>query len=52
MIVALVVILTVIIHKVYIRVIRRGVQIIDSHQAVTAWFVCFVIALVICGAMM
>jgi hypothetical protein len=52
MIVVLVVVLTVIIHMVYIRVIRRGVPQIHPQEAVTAWFVCLMIALVISGALM
>jgi len=49
--IALVLILTVVIHMVYWRVIRHGVPHRTTQQAFGAWAVCFVIALVICGAL-
>jgi heme/copper-type cytochrome/quinol oxidase subunit 4 len=52
MIVVVVAFLTIIIHMVYFRVIRHGIPHTNTNKAVGAWMVCFVIALVICGALM
>lgn len=49
--IVLVPVLTIVIHMIYWRVIRHRVPHRTSQQAFGAWAVCFVIALVICGAL-